>query len=122
MIRNVSKTHVIDATGQSIGRVASSAARLLQGKHKPTYAPNRDCGDIVVVKNLANARFTGGKLQQKAYYHYSGYPGGIRKDLLRDLWVKSPSAVVRRVVREMLPDNTLRKIWLKRFRVEVTKP
>ena len=119
--RNIPKINVIDANGKSTGRIASAAARLLQGKHKPVYAPNRDCGDIVVIRNISGARFTGDKFNQKAYFHYSGYPGGVRKFLLRDKWAKNPAEVMRRVVREMLPDNTLRKIWIKRLRVEVTK-
>jgi large subunit ribosomal protein L13 len=112
------RTHVIDAADRPIGRVASEIVRLLRGKHKVNYAPHRDDGDCVVVRNVQRAAFTGKKLDQKTYFHFSGYPGGIRRDSLKDLWAKDPAAVFRRVVTQMLPATTLRKRWLKRLRIE----
>lgn len=112
------KIHVVDASRKPVGRLASNIALILQGKNKAVYAPNRDCGDTVIVKNIRRAIFTGRKIGQKKYFHYSGYPGGIREDLLRDLWSQNPSSVFVRVVKQMLPDNTLRKKWLGRLKFE----
>ena len=112
------KIHVVDAAGQTVGRLASSIALILQGKNKAVYAPNRDCGDTVIIKNIRQAVFSGKKIEQKKYFHYSGYPGGMRQDLLQDLWSKNPASVFVRVVKQMLPDNTLRKKWLRRLKFE----
>ena len=76
-------TSTIDAAGQSIGRVATEAARLLQGKHRPTYTPNIDNGDIVEILNAAKVKITGTKLDGKHYHHYSGYPGGMKSITLK---------------------------------------
>lgn len=112
------RTHELDASGRTLGRLASAIARLLQGKHKTAYAPHRDVGDMVLVKNLHKVVFSGKKQEQKAYFHYSGYPGGMRRDTLANLWAKDRAAVLRRVVTQMLPATTLRKKWLARLRVK----
>lgn len=112
------KTHTLDAEKMSLGRLSSEIARLLQGKNKAIYAPNRDVGDIVIVKNLSAISFSGKKFDQKIYHHFSGYPGGITSTKLKVLWGKDPAAVLRRVVTQMLPDNTLRRKWLTRLKVK----
>lgn len=112
----IRKLRVIDADGYSLGRLASEVARLLQGKNKTSYAANRDGGDRILLKNINKAQISGKKLKQKAYFHYSGYPGGIRKHTLEELWTKNPQDVFLRVVKQMLPDNTLRRQWMKRIK------
>ncbi|KKU49054.1 50S ribosomal protein L13 [Candidatus Uhrbacteria bacterium RIFCSPLOWO2_12_FULL_46_10] len=114
--KNTSKLHTIDARGREVGRLASEIARLLQGKNKVSWVPNRDSGDSVIIKNIQEAVFTGKKIKQKFYFHYSGYPGGIRKDPLEKLWNKNPADVFVKVVKQMLPNNTLRKKWLSRIK------
>lgn len=111
------KTHIIDATGKSLGRVATRAARILQGKHKPDYAPNKDSGDSVVVVNLANIQWTGRKFEQKEHFTFSGYPGGVRADKLSKSWAINPSEILRKAVANMLPDTTHRRKYLSRLRV-----
>jgi large subunit ribosomal protein L13 len=110
-------TTTLDATGQSIGRLASVVSKLLQGKHKPTYAPNVDMGDFVEVKNAGKVKVTGAKIDQKAYYKYSGYPGGLKVKQLKEVMAKDPSEALLRAVYDMLPKNRLRKERFKRFKV-----
>ena len=117
MARPPIKNHIIDASGKTIGRLGTQVARLLQGKNHAGYRPNLDCGDSVVVTNLEKIRFTGHKISQKTYFKFSGYPGGIRRDSLRDLWAKDPSEVLRLVVKQMLPAHSMRRAWLKRLNV-----
>src|ERR1043165_4660571 len=95
--------HVIDAKGQVLGRVASVAARLLQGKHKPTYAPFLDSGDHVVVVNAKLVRLTGNKEDQKLYRYHSGYEGGLREERAKIVRAKDPVRMVEEAVRGMLP-------------------
>lgn len=113
----VIKTHTIDATGKSLGRVASRISRILQGKNKPEYAPNKDCGDSVVVKNLDAVAWTGRKFDQKKHYKFSGYPGGIRADKVSDAWKQNPSEILRKAVADMLPHTAHRSKYLSRLRV-----
>lgn len=104
--------HVVDATGQSLGRLASQVARLLMGKHKPTYSPHLDVGDYVVVVNAEKVRVTGKKLTDKTYYRHSGYMGGLKKTTLREMLQRRPTRVVELAVRGMLPHNRLgRKLY-----------
>jgi len=107
----------IDASGKAVGRLASEIARLLMGKHKATYAPNVDGGDLVRVKNAAKIVFTGNKLDQKRYYNYSGYPGGMKVRKAADVMAKDPSRILKSAVDRMLPKNTLRSRRLKRLTV-----
>jgi len=113
------KTHIIDATGQSLGRLASKIAILLQGKHKPEYLPHKDLGDFVVVKNLKKMKITGKKIEQKKYYRYTGYLGGLREIPLKKLWEKDPAQVLKKAVCGMLPKNKLRPKRIKRLKIEL---
>ena len=110
------KIHKIDVENKSIGRVASDIALILRGKNKPEFMPNLDCGDIVEVVNVAKAKITGKKLDQKKYYHYSGYPGGLKERVMGDIFEKDPGEVLRRAVRDMLPPVKFRKEMMKRLR------
>ena len=107
----------IDATGRSIGRLATEAAKMLIGKHKPQYEPNRDLGDIVEVRNAAKVKILGKKLDQKVYYHYSGYPGGMKERQLKTIMAKDPADALRRAVKNMLPKNRLQNGRMKRLKV-----
>lgn len=109
--------HTIDAQGKIAGRLASRVAFLLQGKHKPSYQGYTDCGDMVVVTNVAGLKFSGRKLQVKTYHRYSGYPGGIRNIKLSDLMAQDPARIFRQIVTDMLPRNRLRKNMLKRLSI-----
>lgn len=109
--------HVIDASGKVLGRLATEIATLLRGKHKPIYAPHMDTGDYVVVINAEKVRVTGRKLNQKLYYRYSGYPGGLKTISLRDLQAKFPERVIEHAVKGMLPKNTLGRQMYRKLRV-----
>ncbi len=110
-------TVTIDAAGKSVGRLATEIVRILQGKHKATWAPNVDAGDIVQVANADKMKFTGAKLSQKEYFHYSGYPGGMRARKAGDVMAKNPMKVLRYAVDRMLPKNTFRARRIKRLTV-----
>ncbi|MBD3359877.1 MAG: 50S ribosomal protein L13 [Candidatus Buchananbacteria bacterium] len=109
------KNHQIDATDQAIGRLATQIAALLRGKHKPNYAPQVDNGDFVVVTNIDKVRFTGKKIEQKKYYRYSGYPGGLKTTKLKKIFNESPQEVLKKAVYNMLPKNKLRQHIIKRL-------
>jgi large subunit ribosomal protein L13 len=111
----VRKIHKVDAEGEILGRLATKIATWLRGKHKPGYLPYVDGGDIVEVLNVAKMKVTGKKLAQKRYYHYSGWQSGLKERKLSELMVKNPSWVLKRAVREMLPDNRLRSNMIKRL-------
>jgi large subunit ribosomal protein L13 len=98
---------VVDATDQTLGRLATQIASLLRGKHKPIFTPHVDCGDYVVVINAERIHVTGQKLDQKMYYRHSGYPGGLKTISLRDQLKKRPERVIESAVRGMLPKNRL---------------
>lgn len=112
------ETHIIDAKGKSLGRLASQIAILLQGKHKPEWKPHLDIGDFVVVKNIKEVKITGKKMAQKKYYHHSGYPGGLKETPLEKLFQQKPGEVLRKAVMGMLPKNKLRRNFIKRLKVE----
>lgn len=99
--------HVIDAAGQSLGRVASLAAKVLQGKHKPIYTPYIDCGDHVVVVNAGQAVLTGQKEEQKLYRYHSGYEGGLREERAKDLRKRRPARLMEEAIRGMLPKTKM---------------
>ena len=105
----------VDATGKSIGRMATSIALTLIGKMKPEYQPYLDLGDIVEVSNLDKAKFTGKKLGQKEYHHYSGYLGGLKSKKMGEVYLKNPGEVLIKAVRDMLPPTKLRTDMLKRL-------
>jgi len=110
--------HLIDATGQPLGRVATQVATLLRGKHKPMFAPNTDVGDYVVVINAAHVAITGkGKPLNKMYYRHSGYPGGLRSANLQQTLTKFPERVLERAVRGMLPHNSLGRAVFRKLHV-----
>jgi len=109
--------HEIDASKISLGRLATEAARLLAGKHKTSFTPNLDAGDFVVVTNIERVKLTGRKLVQKEYFHYSGYPGGLRRRLLKDVLQKTPEKVIYAAVRGMLAHNRQRAGRLKRLKL-----
>lgn len=98
---------VVDATDQTLGRLASEIATLLRGKHKPIFTPHMDCGDYVIVVNAEKIHVTGQKLDQKMYHRHSGYPGGLTSITLRDQLAKYPERVITSAVRGMLPKNRL---------------
>lgn len=109
--------HVIDAEGQTLGRLSSQAARLLMGKHKPIYTPSQDTGDFVIVINAAKVRVTGKKAQQKVYYRHSGYPGGLKSVTLGKMMQTFPTRAVQQAVNGMLPHTRLGRVMKKRLRV-----
>ncbi len=109
--------HVIDAGGQVLGRVATEAARLLQGKHKPIYTPHIDTGDHVVIVNAATVVMTGRKEEQKLYRYHSGYEGGLREERAKDVRKKNPVRLVEEAVRGMLPKTTLGEAMWRKLKV-----
>jgi large subunit ribosomal protein L13 len=111
------KWHLIDAEGMILGRLASRVAPILKGKTKPIYTPNADTGDYVIIINADKIRLTGNKLQNKVYYHHSGYPGGIKSKTAKELMSKSPEKVIISAVRGMLPKNSLGRMQLKKLKV-----
>lgn len=113
----VRRWHVIDASGQTLGRLATQIAQLLKGKHKPYYVPYMDVGDFVVVVNAEKVRVTGDKLQQKYYYRHSGYPGGLRSVSLATQLKTHPTRVIEHAVRGMLPHNALGRAMYRKLKV-----
>jgi len=109
--------HVIDAGGQVLGRVATEAARLLQGKHKPIYTPHIDTGDHVVIVNAATVVITGRKEEQKLYRYHSGYEGGLREERAKDVRQKNPARLVEEAVRGMLPKTSLGEAMWRKLKV-----
>ena len=109
--------HVIDATDVVLGRLASQAARLLRGKHKPIYAPHVDTGDFVIIVNAAKVALTGAKRDQKIAYRHSGYPGGLKRVVYSELLDKRPEHAVEKAVKGMLPKNTLGRQMLSKLKV-----
>ena len=109
--------YLVDASGQSLGRLASNVAKLLKGKHKPIYTPHLNTGDHVIVVNAARVRVTGDKLDSKTYTRYTGYPSGLRRRSLRKQQELDPTWPVHNAVRGMLQNNTLGRQMLRRLRV-----
>ena len=109
----------VDAENKSLGRVAVEVAILLRGKNKPNYVPYKDVGDTVIVKNVDKMKFTGNKLENKNYFHYTGYLGNLKKKTLKEFLIKSgPKEVLRNAVMGMLQKNKLRAKQIKRLRFE----
>jgi large subunit ribosomal protein L13 len=107
----------VDASGQTLGRLASEVARIVRGKHKPIYSPAVDVGDYVVVINAEKIHVTGRKLDQKIYYRHSGYPGGLKEVTLRRMLETHPTRVIQHAVRGMLPKNRLGRKMIKKLKV-----
>ena len=109
--------HVVDAEGQTLGRLATRIATILNGKHNPLYVPHLLTGDYVIVTNAEKIRVTGNKAEQKKYYRHSGYHGGLTERSLADMLEKRPDRVIRQAVKGMLPKNSLGRKMLKRMKV-----
>ena len=111
------KWYVIDAAGKPMGKVAVEAARLLRGKHKPIFTPHADCGDHVIIINAEKAVLTGNKLDQKMYYHHTGYIGNMKKVKYSTLLANKPEFVMTKAIKGMLPDTVIGRNALTRLRV-----
>ncbi len=108
---------VVDATGQTLGRLATQIADALRGKRKPEFTPHCDVGDFVVVVNAEKVAVTGNKLEQKRYYRHSGYPGGLRSRTLAEQLDRQPEEVLRKAVRGMLPRTRLGRAQLRKLKI-----
>lgn len=110
------KWYVVDAEGKTLGRLSSEIAKILRGKHKPIFTPHIDTGDYVIVVNAEKVKVTGKKLNQKIYYHHSGYVGGMKETTLKEMLAKKPERVVELAVKGMLPKGPLgRQMYKKLF-------
>ena len=111
------KWYVVDATGYTLGRLASEIASILRGKNKPVYTPHMDCGDYVIVVNAEHVKVTGKKLAQKVYYNHSDYVGGMKETTLKEMMAKKPEKVMELAVRGMLPKGPLGRSMIKKLHV-----
>lgn len=111
------KWYVVDATGKTLGRLASQVASILRGKHKPTYTPHVDTGDFVIVVNADKVHLTGRKLQNKIYYRHTGYPGGLRTRTAREMLATRPERMIELAVWGMLPHNRLGRKQIRKLKV-----
>lgn len=111
----VKKWHVIDAEGQVVGRMCTKIAMVLRGKHKPSYTPNIDTGDYVIVLNADKVRFTGNKMKDKIYQRYSGYTGGLKERTAEEMLAKKPTDIVEKAVRGMIPKSKLGRAQIKKL-------
>ncbi|MCL4871962.1 MAG: 50S ribosomal protein L13 [Anaerolineae bacterium] len=109
--------YIVDAEGQTLGRLASQIATVLKGKHKPIYSPSVDCGDYVVVINAEKIQVTGRRMEQKMYYRHSGYPGGLSTISLQHQLGKHPHRVLQAAIKGMLPKNVLGRKMLAKLKV-----
>ncbi len=108
---------IVDAEDKVLGRLATQIAHRLRGKHKPEFAPHMDNGDFIVVVNCEKIRVTGNKMEDKKYYRYSGYVGGLKETALKDVLVKKPELAIMNAVKGMLPKNRLGRAMLKKLKV-----
>jgi len=111
------KWYVIDAEGKPLGRLATEIARILRGKHKPTYTPHMDAGDHVIVLNCEKVLVTGNKATQKIYRHHSGHIGGLKEVAFKDLIQRKPDRVIYQAVKGMLPKNSLGRAMIRKLRI-----
>lgn len=109
--------HLVDAKNQIVGRLATQIGHILRGKHKPTFCPNYDCGDYVVIINAKYVKFTGSKLADKRYRWHTGYPGGLKEMAPKVLLDRKPEEVLRKAVLGMLPKNNLRRMQARKLRI-----
>lgn len=112
------ETVTIDVEGKILGRIATEIAVLLRGKNKPDFAPNKDMGDVVMIKNIEKIKVTGKKYEDKIYYRHSGYLGSLKEEPYKKVFKKDPSIVLRKAVYGMLPKNKLRDKQIKRLKFE----
>jgi large subunit ribosomal protein L13 len=111
------KWYLVDAEGAILGRLATKIATYLRGKNKPVFTPNIDTGDFIVVINADKVRLTGKKLENKIYYHHSGYPGGLKAEAAKDLQKRNPEKIITNAVWGMLPKGRLGRAMLKKLKV-----
>jgi len=111
------QNHTIDATDQVVGRLATQIAGLLRGKNKPEFLPYVDMGDNVLVTNIKKLKFTGKKMAQRKYYHYSGYPGGLRTKKMSEVFETNPAEILKKAIWNMMPKNRLRAQAIKRLKI-----
>ena len=109
------KWYVIDAEGETLGRLATKAATILRGKHKTTYTPHIDCGDYIIVINASKVNLTGKKLDNKMYYNHSGFPGGLRERTAKEMISNYPEEMVERAIKGMLPHGRLGRQMAKKL-------
>jgi len=113
----VRKWYVVDASGQTLGRLASQVARILMGKENPRYTPFLDTGDHVVIINADKVKVTGMKAEQKSYHHYTGYPGGLRSEDFRERFARKPEMVIEDAVKRMLPKSKLGRQMISKLKI-----
>lgn len=111
------KWYVVDAEGQTLGRLASAVASILRGKNKPTFTPFIDTGDYVIIVNASKVKVTGKKMEEKIYYNHSDFPGGLRETTLKEMMEKKPEEVIRLAVKGMLPKAALGREMIKKLHV-----
>ena len=111
------KWYVVDATGYTLGRLASEVAKVLRGKNKPIFTPHIDCGDYVIVVNASQIKVTGKKMDQKIYYRHSDYVGGMKETTLREMMAKKPEKVIELAVKGMLPKGPMGRDMIKKLHV-----
>lgn len=111
------KWYIVDATDIVLGRMASRIASYLRGKHKPQFTPNLDTGDFIVVVNAEKVKLTGKKLDQKIYYHHTGYPGGLRAETAKKRMQRMPELIIKDAIWGMLPKNRLGRVLIKKLKV-----
>ncbi|GAB3359815.1 50S ribosomal protein L13 [Arachidicoccus ginsenosidivorans] len=107
--------HIVDGTNQTVGRISAKIAAILRGKHKASYTPHVDTGDYVIIINADKVTFTGNKLDQKTYINFSGYPGGKKEEVAKDLLKRRPEVVLERAIKGMLPKNKLGRKMIKKL-------
>ena len=113
----VRRWYIVDAEGLTLGRMATTIATVLRGKHKPIFTPHMDCGDFVIVINADKIVVTGNRLDEKKYYRHSGYPGGLTTESMRTVMAKNPERVITQAVQKMLPKNLLSKQVMRKLKV-----
>lgn len=111
------KWHLIDADGVVLGRLAGKVVQLLRGKHRPQFTPHVECGDIIVVVNMAKIKVTGNKMDDKVYFRYSGYPGGAKFTSLKVMMAKHPDRALRLAVWGMLPESRMRSKLIRKVKI-----
>ncbi|MEG0813224.1 MAG: 50S ribosomal protein L13 [Clostridium sp.] len=111
------KWYVVDATGYTLGRLASEVAKILRGKNKPIFTPHADCGDYVIIVNAEHIKVTGKKMDQKIYYNHSDYVGGMKETTLKEMMAKKPEMVLELAIKGMLPKGPLGRSMIKKLHV-----